>query len=282
LKVERREQVDRVTVVEAARAVMESLERGDDIAIVTVVDPPDAAGARLLITAGGETRGTLGDAELDASARALALEAYASTEPFVRTVTVPMGQRKLYVEARRAAEKLLVVGAGHIAVPLARMGVDLGFVVTVLDDREEFAAADRFAPGVRVLRTDFETDPFKVVTVGRRSYIALVTRGHKWDYDCLRQLLALPVQPRYIGMIGSRRRVLAAFRALLDAGVPRSDLARVHAPIGLDLGAETPEEIAVSIAAELIQVRHAASAQPLSGKERVLDRLMPESASDEG
>ncbi|MGH7554172.1 MAG: XdhC family protein [Longimicrobiales bacterium] len=282
MKVERQGQVDRVTVVEAARAVMESLERGDDIAVVTVVDPPDAAGARLLITADGETRGTLGDAELDASARALALEAYASTEPFVRTVTVPIGRRMLYVEARRAAEMLLVVGAGHIAVPLARMGADLGFVVTVLDDREEFAAADRFAPGVRVLRTDFETDPFRVMTIGRRSYVALVTRGHKWDYDCLRQLLALPVQPRYIGMIGSRRRVLAAFRALLDAGVPRADLARVHAPIGLDLGAETPEEIAVSIAAELIQVRHDASALPLTSKERVLDRLMPENTGNEG
>lgn len=266
--------VERLSAVGAARAVLEAMERGEDIVVVTLVDPPEAAGPRLLRGSDGNVRGTLGETELDAAAEQLALEAVADTEPFLRTVTVSAGTRTLYVEARRSPESLLVVGAGHIAVPLARLGIGLGFAVTVLDDREEFASETRFEPGVRVLRADFESDPFQAVTIGPRTYVALVTRGHLWDFDCLRRLLAYDVRPRYIGMIGSRRRVRAAFHALVHAGVPRDELARVHAPIGLDLGAETPEEIAVSIVAQLIQVRHGATAMPLAGKEQVLNRLL--------
>ena len=95
----------------------------------------------------------------------------------------------------------------HHDVQLVRLGIDLGFAVTVLDDREEFATGERFAPGVRVRRADFEQDPFAGVAIATSSYVALVTRGHRWDFDCLRRLLSLPVKPRYIGMIGSRRRV---------------------------------------------------------------------------
>jgi xanthine dehydrogenase accessory factor len=271
--------VTRLDALDAARAVLEALERGRDTAVVTVVEPVALAGPRLLVDAGGTVRGTLGDAELDAAGRALAREALDGAAPFAREVPVSAGTRRLYVEAQRAPERLIVVGAGHIAVPLVRLGVDLGFAVTVLDDREEFATGERFASGVRVRRADFEQDPFEGVAIAASSYVALVTRGHRWDYDCLRRLLSLPAKPRYIGMIGSRRRVRAAFHALLAAGVPRADLARVHAPIGLEIGAETPEEIAVSIAAELIQVRRGAKAASLANKERVLDRLLPEVGS---
>lgn len=265
-----------VSALDAARAALEALERGSDLAIVMVVEPAMLAGPRLLVEGDGVIRGSLGDAELDAAAHALAREALEGAAPFAREVPVSAGARTLYVEAQRAPERLIVVGAGHIAVPLARLGSDLGFAVTVLDDREEFATEERFAPGIRVRRADFERDPFAGVAIAARSYVALVTRGHRWDFDCLRRLLALPARPCYIGMIGSRRRVRAAFHALLAAGVPRTDLARVHAPIGLEIGAETPEEIAVSIAAELIQVRRGASVASLTSKERVLDRLLPE------
>ena len=152
----------------------------------------------------------------------------------------------------------------------------------VLDDREEFATTERFAPDVAVRNADFATDPFAGVPIDECTYVALVTRGHRWDFDCLRRLLARPVQPRYIGMIGSRRRVRAALQALIDSGIPREQLAGLHAPIGLDIGAETPAEIAVSIAAELIAVRHQATDAPtLASRERVLERLLaPEGAQD--
>lgn len=268
--------MEELRVLDAARAVLDALERGTDIAIVAVVEPRDSAGRRLLVTASRELRGSLGEPSLDAKARGLGLEALSEGGPILRAVATPNGQTTLYVEPHRAPDSLIIVGAGHIAVPLARLGVALGFSVTVLDDRDEFATDTRFAAGVRVVRSDFTTDPFAGVTIDARSYLALVTRGHRWDFDCLQRLLGSRVRPRYIGMIGSRRRVRAAFQALLEAGVPRAELARVHAPIGLEIGAETPEEIAVSIAAELIAVRRGADTAALTDRERVLERLLPQ------
>ena len=266
---------------EAAEVVLRAEEEGRDVAVVTVIEPAALAGIRIVV-AEGEVRGGSGDAELDRAAVALAEAASGESLPVLRAVEVPAGARVLYVEAHRARESLLVVGAGHIAVPLARLGVELGFRVTVLDDREAFATPERFAPGVRVLRADFERDPFEGVRVDGRSYVALVTRGHRWDYDCLRRLLERPEAPRYIGMIGSRRRVRAAFHALLAEGFTREALSRIHAPIGLDVGAETPEEIAVSIAAELVQVRRGGEAGSRSRRERVLERLLPEATGEHG
>jgi xanthine dehydrogenase accessory factor len=110
--------------------------------------------------------------------------------------------------------------------------------------------------------------------------VALVTRGHRWDFDCLQRLVAGRARPKYVGMIGSRRRVRAALQALLHAGVPRQLLASVRAPIGVEIGAETPAEIAVSISAEMIAVRHGVDVQSMTSRERVLERLLPEEDED--
>ena len=275
---------DVVTPIQAARAVLAALERGPALAVVTAIDGP-AAGRRLLLDEAGTRRGSLGAPALDDAALAHARRALETGGTATVTVRLPTGVVRLFAEAHRPPDELLVVGAGHIAVPLAEMGVRLGFRVTVLDDREAFATPDRFPDAARVLRTDF-TDPFREVEIGARTQIVLVTRAHKYDFDCLRRLVALDVTPAYVGMIGSRRRVRAAFQALLDAGVPRDRLSAVRAPVGLDLGAETPEEIAVSVAAELILLRRrgaqAREAAVLSGTERVLERLRPEPAVDHG
>lgn len=284
-----------VTAVDAARAALAAYAGGPAVAVATRLDGA-AAGRRLLCFETGEARGSLGTAELDARALTLARRALDGGEP----ATASVDGVRLYVESHRAPEALIIVGAGHIAVPLARLGVMLGYRVTVLDDREDFATPARFPAEADVRRADF-SDPFHGVAIGPRSHVLLVTRAHRYDFDCLRRLLDGDVVPRYIGMIGSRRRVKAAFRALLDAGVPRERLARVSAPVGLDIGAETPEEIAVSIAAELVWLRRAGSGArdgsvpgaalragaeagargaagvpTLSEKERVLDRLLPE------
>lgn len=226
---------------------------------------PTAAGAASSPTAAGAASSPTARAEV--------------SSPTARTaVSSPAA---LYVETHRAPERLIVVGAGHIAVPLAGLGVQCGFRVLVLDDREEFATAERFADGVEVRRAAFDdADPFDGVPIDTRTSIALVTRGHRWDFDCLTRLLDAPARPRYIGMIGSRRRVRAAFLALRRAGVPRRELAAIHAPIGLDIGAETPAEIAVSIMAELIQVRRGGESESLARRARVLERLLPPSAEE--
>jgi len=271
-----------LTALHAAAVAVATEAGGPAVAIVTALPPSRFAGRRMIVYDDGRSTGSLADDELDAAALELGRDALRGDAPLTREIA-PHGDAHpadepivLYAEAHRPPDELIVVGAGHIAVPLARLGIDLGFRVTVLDDREEFATEDRFADGVHVVRADFEHDPFAATRIGPRSYITLVTRGHKWDVDCLRRLLEMPVQPHYIGMIGSRRRVRAAFSALLDAGTPRDQLARVHAPIGIEVGAETPAEIAVSIAAELVQVRRGADPASLTLKERVLDRLLPD------
>jgi xanthine dehydrogenase accessory factor len=265
-----------VTAADAARAASEAARGGVPVSIVVAIAPAPLAGDRILRWADGTTRGTLGDAALDDSAVQLADAALAGAPPGRHAVEVSAGEVFLYVEAHHSPERLIVVGAGHIGVPLARLGVRLGFAVTVLDDRAEFATGERVGAGIDVRRADFEGDPFAGVVIDERSYIALVTRGHRWDFDCLRLLLDAGTRPRYIGMIGSRRRVRAALLALLRAGYARAELTRVVAPIGLDIGAETPEEIAVSIAAELVLFRRGGTGAPRSVQESVLERLVRE------
>lgn len=196
--------------------------------------------------------------------------------PVVEDMIIDGVECTLYVEVHRAPEQLVIVGAGHIAVPLAQLGVLLDFRVTVLDDREDMATPERFDERVHVVRADFGSDPFAGIALGAHSYVALVTRGHQWDFDCLQRVIRRDERPRYIGMIGSRRRVRAAFHALLESGVARELLATIRAPIGLELQAETPAEIAVAIAAEIIAVRHGASVASISSRERVMERLMGE------
>lgn len=262
-------------ITEALEAIARALDGGPAVVVVTNIGGVGMPGERLLLDADGGIRGTLGDASIDARAAELARALLARGDVAYETVGGADGDAQLFFEAHRAPERLIVVGAGHISVPLAMIGVELGFRVLVLDDREEFAIEERFTPDVTVRRADFAADPFAGVRIDDRTYVALVTRGHRWDFDCLRRLLAQPVRPRYIGMIGSRRRIRAAFQALVDAGVPREQLASLYAPIGLDIHAETPAEIAVSIAAELVAVRHQATQAPaLAARERVLDRLL--------
>jgi xanthine dehydrogenase accessory factor len=257
---------------------MEVASGAPAVAVVTCIEP-GAPVRRILVDATGVARGTLGHAALDDSAvrrgRALLARA-AAAAPELEAAEIAGRSVLLYVEAHHPPEHMLVVGAGHIAVPLAGLGVMLGFRVTVLDDREEFATAERFADGVVVRRVDFAGDPFAGTTIDPRTYVALVTRGHQWDFDCLQRLVAAPARPHYIGMIGSRRRVRAAFTALLQAGVSRGELAAVHAPIGLEIGAETPAEIAIAIAAEMIAVRRSAGVAGIGARERVLERLLGE------
>lgn len=271
------------TALDAARAVVDAVTTGSGaLALVTVVESPEGAspapGTRLVLHEDGAARGGWGDAALERAAVALGRKALEQRAALSETAETSGGRFLLYAEAQRPPDSLIVVGAGHIAVPLVRLGVLLGFRVTVLDDREEFATAERFPDAARVIRAEF-SDPFRDVVPGPGSYVVLVTRGHRYDFDCLGQLLALERPPRYVGLIGSRRRVKAAFHALLESGVPRSRLERIRAPIGLDLGAETPEEIAVSIAAELVQVRRRgpdATAGTLTAREGVLRRLLPD------
>lgn len=270
----------------AARGILEAVRDGESVALVVVVEDPEEGARRsrrLLVTRSGG-RGSTGDEALDDAARELARRALEpdgeEVDEGVHELEDVRGRPvRVYLELHHPQPELVVVGAGHIAQPLCTIGDLLGFRVSVLDDRPDFATRERFPEAERLLEVDFG-DPFADVRIHRLSHLVLVTRGHKYDYECLRRVLRMDPQPAYIGMIGSRRRVRATWAQLIEEDIPRERIAAVRAPVGLDLGAETPGEIAVSVASEIVLQWRGGSGRPLREEERVLERFFPEEEDD--
>ncbi len=166
----------------------------------------------------------------------------------------------IFIEPVLPPASLYIFGAGHVSVNLYKVARDAGFDVTVVDDREAYANRERFPEAKEVIAEDFEQAMARLIP-SESSYIVITTRGHRDDMRVLRW--AVQTQARYIGMIGSKRKTIAIFRELTKEGIPAHLFERVHAPVGLDIGAVTPEEIAVAITAELIAIRrHAERSLP--------------------
>jgi len=269
-----------LTLTQLSSLLISYMEEGKDTAVLVALTHPEPSrvGNRILVL-DGETRGTLGDAEADEAGVTLARKALAG-EPTLLPGTYPLpvgggGEMEAFLELHQPRWDLVIVGAGHVAQPLCAIGSLLGLHVHVLDDRPQFATRERFPEAAALTEVDF-ADPFAGVPLHRWSHVVLVTRGHKYDYECLRKVLREDTLPGYIGMIGSRRRVRATFDALLKEGIPREKLGLVHAPIGLDIGGETPAEIALSVAAELVHHWRGGTGRPLMESERVLERFHPQ------
>ncbi len=278
----------RLGAQEAAELLLSTSTAGGSAAVATLVGGPAEAslGGRLArlrmpgCSSGSRSVGHLGSDELNETAARLLDEAIADprARDGLRTIEGEP-DHELYVEVRRPVRELVVVGAGHVAQPMAHLGALLGYRVTVLDDRPDFATRERFPDADRLVRADF-SDPFADVLLHERSHLLLVTRGHKYDFECLIRALRSDPAPAYIGMIGSRRRVRATFVQLVEDGFSTQDLDRIHAPVGLDIGAETPEEIAVAVAAELVMLDRGGRGTPLRELERVAQRFFRGRASD--
>jgi xanthine dehydrogenase accessory factor len=168
------------------------------------------------------------------------------------------GTLEIFVEPILPQPNLYVFGGGHISSAVARAAGAAGFTIIVADDREAFANTERF-PMAEKLYTSYE-EAFAKIQPNASSYLLIVTRGHKDDMRVL--AWAVRTEARYIGMIGSKRKVLSVYKALEKEGYSPEEFERVHAPVGLDIGALTPEEIAVSITAELIAFRRNAQNLP--------------------
>jgi xanthine dehydrogenase accessory factor len=168
------------------------------------------------------------------------------------------GTLEIFVEPILPQPVLYIFGGGHVSMALAQTASSAGFTIGIVDDRESFANAQRF-PMAREIYTSYE-DAFSKIQPNASSYLVIVTRGHRDDLRVL--AWAVNTEARYIGMIGSKRKVLSVYKALEKEGVAAKKFERVHAPVGLEIGALTPEEIAVSIAAELIAVRRNARELP--------------------
>jgi xanthine dehydrogenase accessory factor len=254
---------------EVFAAVSDAIDKGELAALVTIVSTtgstPQRVGAKMLVYSDGRTVGTIGGGCYENDAFWKAREAIAQRKPqLVRyeltddfaqeTGLVCGGQMEVYIEPIEPSPELYIVGAGHVAFHLARVAYEVGFVVHVVDDREKFANAERF-PNAADIVVDGIPDWLARTALPAHAYVVVVTRGHTNDLEAMRALA--PRDLRYLGLIGSRAKVTRIYDELLkDGQLDPERLAHVHAPIGLDIGAVTPQEIAVSILAELIAVKH--------------------------
>jgi xanthine dehydrogenase accessory factor len=253
-------------MMEAVLEVLTGAERG---ALATVVrvsgSTPQRPGARLLLRADGTILGTVGGGAIEAQVLEALARARASgqSELLVRDLGHELGmccggRMEIFIEALTPTARLWLLGAGHVAKPLAAFANDLGFSVTVVDDREELNTAERFPACERRLLDP--TDVLQREPLGPLDWVVIVTHDHALDQRALE--LSMLTDARYIGLVGSRRKVLRIVQRLTAKG-SKLDLERVYAPIGLDLGAVGPEEIALSIAAELVALRRGKAAQHL-------------------
>ncbi len=253
---------------EVFAAVAEALERGEAAALVTIVaargSTPQRVGAKMLVFADGRSVGTIGGGCYENDASGKAREAIAARTPQLvhyelsddfaqETGLICGGQMDVYIEPIEPSPELYIIGAGHVGYHLARLAHEVGFRVHVVDDREKFANRERFPTAEEVVADDISTW-LASAALPPHAYAVVVTRGHTNDLEALRALA--PRELRYLGMIGSRAKVARVYDALTADGMPADRLTRIHAPIGLDIGAVTPQEIAVSILAELIAAKH--------------------------
>jgi xanthine dehydrogenase accessory factor len=253
---------------EVFTAAAAALERGEPVALVTIVSTrgstPQRVGAKMLVYADGRIVGTIGGGCYENDAFWKAKEAITNRRPELvhyelsddfaqETGLICGGQMDVYIEPIEPSPELYVVGAGHVGLHLARLAGEVGFRVHVVDDREKFANRERFPTAVEIVADEIPAW-LENAALPAHAYVVIVTRGHTNDLEALRALA--PRELRYLGLIGSRAKVARIYDALLTDQMSPDALKRVHAPIGLDIGAVTPQEIAVSILAELIAVKH--------------------------
>jgi xanthine dehydrogenase accessory factor len=257
-----------------ARYLADSVERNQAAALLTLIepgarseaqpgakvvfDPSDPTSSPMLAGLSDEALAVLSRRAADAVPGLLEIDENGTVRPAVRIDSG--GTQRLFLDPVTGALRLIIAGAGHIAVPLAMLGSMMGFHVTVIDDRAAFANPQRFPSADKIIVRPFDV-ALDSLHLDRYCYVISVTRGHAFDElvvrTALRQQSQLPAGQRgcFIGMIGSKRRVRALLKQLEEDGFDPALLDEIHAPLGLDLGAETPEEIAVSIMAEIIRER---------------------------
>ncbi len=240
---------------------------GEKCALATIVSArgsiPAYESAKMLIRKNGSILGTVGGGCVEAQVLTVAREVMETGRP--KTLSFDLsgraleesglicgGELEIFIEAVLPQPAAIIFGAGHISKGISKIASLAGFAVTVVDDRASFANRERFPEAEEVYAADYET-VFPQLPVNDSSYLIIVTRGHKDDLRVLR--LAATRAARYIAMIGSKKKVIEILRELEKEGIPAALLERVHAPMGLDIGAVTPEEIAVSVVAEMIALR---------------------------
>lgn len=241
----------------------EWLRRGERICIATIVrkdgSGPREVGAKMVISSAGETAGSLGGGRVEKRVTEKAGEVIASGVPLMLEFDLSGaaqdldamcgGNVSVFLEPLGEARRLFVIGAGHVGKAVAMLARNVGFPVTLVDDREQHLGDDALGDRIDTLVAG-PGDLGSKLTIDTSAFVLICTRGHSLDRDWLR--LVVDLQPRYIGMLGSKHKAERIFDQLIGAGTSAEALRRVHVPVGLDIKALTPEEIAVSIVGELI------------------------------
>jgi xanthine dehydrogenase accessory factor len=259
------------------------LEEGRPFVVATIVaargSTPRKTGTRMIVHEDGAIDFTLGGGPFEALVIEDAKETLRSGEPSIKAYRfLPAGENatgmtcggevEVFLEPHRRAPRVLIFGGGHVALPLAKLARTVGFRVTVVDDRKEFATRERFPDADEVIVAEggyVRRD----VPVETDDYVVIVTRCHQTDEVCLRRVLDDDRVPAYVGVVASRRKARVMFARLLQDGCSRERLEQVRSPVGLDIGAETTDEIAVSIIGEIVACRNQRDGKPLSEESSV-------------
>jgi xanthine dehydrogenase accessory factor len=258
-----------------ARAVAEVIKRNSLAVLATLVAAPTAVGAKLLIEETGQRTGTLGEPLLDeavASFVATFLHSRAEAGTFKLEELIveqpspppPSLDARIMFERIEPEPRLVICGAGHVGASLAQLARLIGYRTSLIDDRADFVTRERFPDeGIELIMAASWTDAVRAsIGAGRNVAVAVVTRGHNEDEECLRAVMS--AHPDHVGLIGSKRRTNIVLERLRGAGVAEKHLQEVRAPVGLDIGAVTPQEVALSILAEIVAERRGGTGRPLS------------------
>ncbi len=266
---------DQTSSQSITKMIGEVLECGEIALVVTKVSGPGPIGSKLLIRQNRNRLGSLGDAELDSlvvnqaerflasreETRMFSVSEFAPEFPFAR-------ETSLLFERLQPAPRLVICGAGHVGASLARLAAFAGYHATLIDDRADFLKRELF-PEEQIqllVSDDWSLAVREAVGNGRGVSVAVVTRGHNEDEQCMHAVMR--ANPDYVGLIGSKRRTSIVIERLREAGVPEDQLKNIRAPIGLDIGAVTPEEVALAIMAEIVAERRGGSGSFLSAWRR--------------
>lgn len=235
------------------KRINELLAQDEMICLATVIASPLSdlpPGAKTIVLRNGQMEGPLTGTDLEQEARSQAFQTFRDRK---KQLVTYLNGMVIFFDVIMSDVKLVICGAGHIAVPLAKFARDAGFYIVVIDDRPDFAHPSRF-PGCEVIAEDF-IPTLREIPISPTTYCVVITRGHEHDAECLQEILRKESDAAYVGLIGSKRRVRFVVQMLAQQGIRQDRLDSLFTPIGLPIGAESPEEIAVSILSELICVR---------------------------